>query len=106
MTRGWEKEESVLATELAQRVAAAGVERIVYTDVARDGMLSGVNMEQTCAVARESGLKVTASGRLCGGHPASQECKRVRHRQRHCRDSLLRRALYSERGAGGLASHY
>lgn len=62
MTRGWEKEEKVSATDLAQRVAAAGVERIVYTDVERDGMLSGVNIEQTCAIARESGLKVTASG--------------------------------------------
>jgi phosphoribosylformimino-5-aminoimidazole carboxamide ribotide isomerase len=62
MTRGWEKKESVSATDFAQRVATAGVERIVYTDVARDGMLSGVNLEQTCAIARESGLKVTASG--------------------------------------------
>src|SRR5205085_502509 len=43
-------------------VADAGVDRIVYTDVARDGMLSGVNLEQTCSIARESGLRVTASG--------------------------------------------
>ena len=43
-------------------MAAIGVSRIVYTDVARDGMLEGVNVEQTCAVARDSGLKVTASG--------------------------------------------
>ncbi len=43
-------------------MADAGVDRIVYTDVARDGMLSGVNLEQTCAIARESGLRVTASG--------------------------------------------
>lgn len=62
MTRGWEKTEKVSAIDLAQRVALAGIERIVYTDVARDGMLSGVNIEQTCAIARASGLKVTASG--------------------------------------------
>jgi phosphoribosylformimino-5-aminoimidazole carboxamide ribotide isomerase len=62
MTRGWEKPESISAIELAQRAAASGVERIVYTDVARDGMLTGVNLEQTCTIARESGLKVTASG--------------------------------------------
>ena len=62
MTRGWEKQETVTAVELAKRVAALGVERIVYTDVARDGMLTGVNLEQTCKIARESGLKVTASG--------------------------------------------
>nr|MBA2731273.1 1-(5-phosphoribosyl)-5-[(5-phosphoribosylamino)methylideneamino] imidazole-4-carboxamide isomerase [Acidobacteriota bacterium] len=61
-TRGWERDADLPATELARRVAAAGVERIVYTDIARDGMLGGVNVEQTCAVARDSGLKVTASG--------------------------------------------
>ena len=62
MTRGWEKQETITAVELARRVTASGVERIVYTDVARDGMLTGVNLEQTCTIARESGLKVTASG--------------------------------------------
>ena len=62
LTHGWEKEGRLTAAELARRVADAGVDRIVYTDVARDGMLSGVNLEQTCAIARESGLKVTASG--------------------------------------------
>lgn len=62
LTRGWEKEGRVSALELAQDVAAMGVERIIYTDVARDGMLTGINVEQTCIIARESGLKVTASG--------------------------------------------
>jgi phosphoribosylformimino-5-aminoimidazole carboxamide ribotide isomerase len=62
MTRGWEKDGKLSALELAQTVAALGVERIVYTDVARDGMLVGVNVEETCLIARESGLRVTASG--------------------------------------------
>jgi phosphoribosylformimino-5-aminoimidazole carboxamide ribotide isomerase len=62
MTRGWETKGKVSAIDLAQRVARAGVKRIIYTDVAADGMLSGVNTEQTCAIARESGLRVTASG--------------------------------------------
>jgi phosphoribosylformimino-5-aminoimidazole carboxamide ribotide isomerase len=62
MTRGWEKEGKLSALELAQKVAALGVERIVYTDVARDGMLGGVNLEETCKIARHAGLKVTASG--------------------------------------------
>src|SRR5437764_771945 len=54
--------------EIARRFEEAGarmlhvVDRIVYTDVARDGTLSGPNLEQTCAIARESGLRVTASG--------------------------------------------
>ena len=62
MTRGWETKGRVSAIELAQQVARSGVERIIYTDVASDGMLCGVNIEQTCAIARESGLRVTASG--------------------------------------------
>ena len=62
LTRGWEKQVKLSASDLARRVADAGVDRIVYTDVARDGTLEGVNVEQTCAIARESGLRVTASG--------------------------------------------
>jgi phosphoribosylformimino-5-aminoimidazole carboxamide ribotide isomerase len=62
LTRGWEREEKLSAVDLAQRVADAGVDRIVYTDVARDGTLGGCNIEQTCAVAQASGLRVTASG--------------------------------------------
>ena len=62
LAHGWEKEERLTAVALERRVADAGVDRIVYTDVARDGMLSGVNLEQTCSIARESGLRVTASG--------------------------------------------
>src|SRR5512132_1444610 len=62
MTRGWEKQGQIGAVELARHIASLGIERIVYTDVARDGMLTGPNIEQTCLIARESGLKVTASG--------------------------------------------
>lgn len=62
VTRGWERQEPLSALSLARRVAGIGVERIVYTDVQRDGMLTGPNIEQTCKIASESGLKVTASG--------------------------------------------
>src|ERR1700686_3296502 len=62
VTRGWETEEQMSALTLAHRVAAAGVERIIYTDVSRDGMLAGVNIDQTCLIAEASGLKITASG--------------------------------------------
>ena len=62
VTRGWERQEELTAVDLARRVAAAGAARIVHTDVARDGMLGGVNIEQTCAVARAGGVPVVASG--------------------------------------------
>jgi len=61
VTHGWEQAESLSALTLAQTVAALGVERIIYTDVSRDGMLHGPNIEQTCLIAG-AGVKVTASG--------------------------------------------
>ena len=62
MTRGWETTTAIDAIDLAQTVAACGVERIVYTDIARDGVLSGPNIEQALAVARAANVRVTASG--------------------------------------------
>src|SRR5437870_7566849 len=61
-TRGWETEAEIDALTLARRVAAIGVERIVYTDIQRDGMLTGPNVEQTRLISRVTGLRVTASG--------------------------------------------
>jgi phosphoribosylformimino-5-aminoimidazole carboxamide ribotide isomerase len=60
--RGWEKLSNVNAIDFAQKIAEMGVERLVYTDIARDGMLSGINIEATKEIAEASGLKVTASG--------------------------------------------
>lgn len=60
--RGWQKTADVTALDLAQKVADMGVERIVYTDISRDGMMSGINLEATREIAEVSGLKVTASG--------------------------------------------
>lgn len=62
MSRGWETATSIEAVELARTVAACGVQRIIYTDIARDGTLVGPNIEQTLAVARAADVKVTASG--------------------------------------------
>lgn len=59
---GWEASGHIQAEELARKMAEAGVRRIIFTDIARDGMLSGVNVEATVNVARASGLAVTASG--------------------------------------------
>ncbi len=43
-------------------MAAVGVARIIYTDISRDGMLSGVNLEATAALAKASGIPIIASG--------------------------------------------
>ena len=61
-TDGWANVTNVKATDLAIRFADAGVSSIVYTDIARDGMMQGVNMDQTVNLAQACGLPVIASG--------------------------------------------
>ena len=61
-TEGWAQESELRAADLARRFAAAGVSAIVYTDIARDGMLSGVNVDATRELALEGGIPVIASG--------------------------------------------
>ena len=74
MTRGWENEGGLDACEFARRVAETGVERIVYTDIQRDGTLTGPNIEETCMIASASGLNVTASG----GVSSLEDLKRLK----------------------------
>lgn len=94
VTRGWEKQENISAVALAEQVAAMGVSRIVYTDVARDGMLEGVNIEQTCNIARRSGLKVTASG----GVSSLEDIERLKVGCESGIDSvIIGKALYEKR---------
>ncbi|HZT58043.1 MAG TPA: 1-(5-phosphoribosyl)-5-[(5-phosphoribosylamino)methylideneamino]imidazole-4-carboxamide isomerase [Pyrinomonadaceae bacterium] len=94
LTHGWEREGELRASELARRVADAGVERMVYTDVARDGMLSGVNVEQTGSIARESGLRVTASG----GVSSLEDLRRLKTVEEFGVDSVVvGKALYEGR---------
>ena len=61
-TDGWAEVSDVLATELAKRFEQDGVSSIVYTDIARDGMMQGVNVEQTVTMAQASSIPVIASG--------------------------------------------
>lgn len=59
---GWGIGGGIGAIELAKKMAAVGVEHIIFTDISRDGMLSGVNVEATAELAKASGVKVIASG--------------------------------------------
>ena len=61
-TEGWAEVSTVGAVHLATQFRAAGVSAIVYTDIARDGMLSGVNLEATRELAEQGGIPVIASG--------------------------------------------
>ena len=63
---GWEKSGLVQVEELALRMKEAGASRIIYTDISRDGMLTGVNVAATLQLADKSGLKIIASGGVRG----------------------------------------
>lgn len=91
MTRGWETATHVTAIEFARVVASCGVERIVYTDIARDGMLTGPNVEQALAVVRAANVHVTASG----GVSNLDDIKRLRAVGEPLLDSVIvGKALY------------
>lgn len=59
---GWGVSGNVEAKELAKKMALGGVKHIIYTDISRDGTLSGVNAQATAEIALYSGVKVVASG--------------------------------------------
>jgi phosphoribosylformimino-5-aminoimidazole carboxamide ribotide isomerase len=61
-THGWQETSALDALTVARRMRELGLLRAVYTDIARDGTLAGVNVAATAGLARASGLKVIASG--------------------------------------------
>lgn len=63
---GWAEASDVDAIELAKKFTDAGVAAIVYTDIDRDGLLRGVNVAATAAMARAVPIPVIASGGLAG----------------------------------------
>ncbi|MEA3543702.1 MAG: 1-(5-phosphoribosyl)-5-[(5-phosphoribosylamino)methylideneamino]imidazole-4-carboxamide isomerase [Thermodesulfobacteriota bacterium] len=62
--RGWADMTEKKATEMAKEMAGFGVEAIIYTDIARDGMMRGPNIEATKALAEAISIPVIASGGL------------------------------------------
>lgn len=100
---GWAETSTLTAADLAARFEAAGVAAIIYTDISRDGMLTGVNVEQTLALARHVTTPVIASGGIGG----LQDLEALRDQARGTRIEgvVVGRALYDGRvdPAGALA---
>lgn len=93
-TRGWTETTTLDAFEFARQVADYEVERIIYTDITRDGKLEGVNVELTREIARVSGIRITASG----GVASLQDIRRLCEIEVDGVDSvIIGKALYENR---------
>jgi len=61
-TDGWAKQTDIHVIDLSKKFEQDGVSSIVYTDIARDGMMQGVNVEATADLARQTSIPIIASG--------------------------------------------
>lgn len=61
-TRGWLKDTDIMPADLGKKMNALGVKTVIYTDISRDGVLTGVNSAATATLAQATGLNVIASG--------------------------------------------
>ncbi len=91
---GWARTSELTALDIARRFEDAGVAAIIYTDVARDGMLKGLNLDATIALADQISIPVIASGGL-----ASIDDLRalMEPRARKLEGAIAGRALYDGR---------
>lgn len=95
-TEGWAETSALPAADLAHRFADVGVAALIYTDIARDGMLCGVNLEETAALARGLSVPVIASG----GVSSLDDLSRLRQAaslQAGIEGVIVGRALYDGR---------
>ncbi|MFN8981682.1 MAG: 1-(5-phosphoribosyl)-5-[(5-phosphoribosylamino)methylideneamino]imidazole-4-carboxamide isomerase [Alphaproteobacteria bacterium] len=92
-TEGWAETSDVSATDLARRFEDSGAAAVIYTDIARDGMLSGVNFTATAALARAVCLPVIASGGVAG----IEDITALRDAGAGIEGAILGRALYDGR---------
>ncbi|HEX5965709.1 MAG TPA: HisA/HisF-related TIM barrel protein, partial [Pyrinomonadaceae bacterium] len=84
----------IKAADLARFVVGCGIRRIIYTDISRDGMLTGPNVEQTVSVARAANVHVTASG----GVSSLDDIRRLRDAGEPLLDSVIvGKALYEQK---------
>ncbi|MBC8118263.1 MAG: tRNA-dihydrouridine synthase, partial [Burkholderiaceae bacterium] len=73
-TDGWSKMTGHDVTDLALKFEDYGLEAIIYTDIGRDGMMTGVNVEATAALAKQVKIPVIASGGVASLADIEQLC--------------------------------
>jgi phosphoribosylformimino-5-aminoimidazole carboxamide ribotide isomerase len=91
-THGWQTTSRVDAVELGHRMKAMGIRRVVYTDIGRDGTLSGVNVEATSRLGDITDLHVIASG----GVGSLEDIERLKaHEHYNIEGVIVGQALYT-----------
>lgn len=88
---GWEKLSNLSASELLSQMKEYGVRHVVYTDIARDGMLSGPNVEYTKKLTEETGMDIIASG----GMSSMEDLKQLY--EAGVQGAIIGKALYEKR---------
>src|SRR5215470_177565 len=92
--QGWAETSDLSALEIALRFEDAGVAAIIYTDISRDGLLKGLNLEATVALADAVAIPVIASGGLASMHDVRQM---LEPRAKKLAGAIAGRALYDGR---------
>ncbi len=92
--QGWAETSELSALEIARRFEDAGVAAIIYTDIARDGLLKGLNLEATIALAEAIAIPVIASGGLAS---IDDITAMLEPRARRLEGAIAGRALYDGR---------
>ena len=87
-THGWVKVSELTASELALRMKAFGVDTVIYTDISRDGMMSGPNVKATRALVEATGMRITGSG----GVSCLEDIRQLK--KAGCAGAILGKALY------------
>jgi phosphoribosylformimino-5-aminoimidazole carboxamide ribotide isomerase len=89
---GWTEGSEILAIDLGRRFEDAGVAAIVYTDIARDGMLSGPNLEATALLASALRIPVIVSGGVATNEDVTLA---ARLREKNVCGVIVGRAIYT-----------
>ncbi len=91
---GWEQNSRITDTELAVKAANSGIISIIYTNIERDGMLSGPDIENTLRIAEVSGLPVILSGGISGEKDLRNATEAGKHK---IAGIITGKALYEEK---------
>jgi phosphoribosylformimino-5-aminoimidazole carboxamide ribotide isomerase len=89
--KGWVEDVEITPVELCAKVKSVGITTVVYTDITRDGALTGVNVEKTSLLQRLSGLNIIASG----GVASIDDIKALKEKGVY--GVILGKALYDEK---------